>query len=481
MKIRFADAWARISLRAKLTALSVATIGILLVFGSMGTLAVVKTYLQQNTDSILTSTAATLSNEDPTLVQVKIAARQLELPRLPSDYYISFLDSSGTELFYMVSSAANKTMARPDLSLFSLDAVLATKGLPFEVNSSGVPVIGLTDGSGWRMVAVPLSHYPGSLVVALPTDTNNALIDQYRVIGASFGLLLLVVSALSFWLTITSALRPLKEVERTAAAVSAGDISQRLPTRKGKTEVARINSALNSMLDNIEQAFGQRGRALEQLRRFVSDASHELRTPLASVRGYAELYRMGALNDKAALTDAMGRIESEANRMNDLIENLLALARLDETSEISKTSTDIAQMAADVAKDIELQFPEAKFEFATKSFLADVDASSMRQVFINLLANAARFTPADKPVEVRFDRNSTGVTIEVADHGLGIPENLRQKVFERFYRADNSRNRETGGSGLGLAIVQAIIERHAGKISVLETPGGGATFRINLP
>ena len=480
MKKKFVEGWARISLRAKLTALSVATIGVLLIFSSAGTLAVVKTYLQQNTDSILISTAQTLSDEDPAVVQTRIAARALDLPRLPSDYYIAYLDAAGNELFYIVSSA-NTRIDTPDLSLFNLGAVTATQGLPFEVNGLGVPVVGLVDGKGWRMVAVPLTNYNGSLVVALPTESNNALIDQYRAIGAGFGGLLLLVSALSIWLTITSALRPLKEVERTAAAVSAGDISQRLPERQGKTEVARINTALNSMLDNIESAFGQRGRALEQLRRFVSDASHELRTPLASVRGYAELYRMGALNDKAALADAMGRIESEANRMNELIENLLALARLDEKTEIAKIETDIAAMAREVAKDIEPQFPGIAFDVEPKSFIAEVDQSSMRQVFINLLANAARFTPEGSSIEVRFSKTATGSALEVIDHGPGIPEALREKVFERFYRADNSRNRETGGSGLGLAIVQAIIERHKGSIRVLETQGGGATFRVELP
>ena len=241
------------------------------------------------------------------------------------------------------------------------------------------------------------------------------------------------------------------------------------------------------MLDNIEEAFGQRGRALEQLRRFVSDASHELRTPLASVRGYAELYRMGALTKKKDLADAMARIESEATRMTDLVENLLALARIDEQAEISKTEVDLVPLVKEAGKDISVNHAGVKvlaIDFGNQpiaAFPAKVDASSMRQVIINLLANAARFTPKGKPITVAFAQQSDKSVIEVRDHGPGIPENLRDKVFERFYRADNSRNRETGGSGLGLAIVKAIIERHGGTIKVLETPGGGATFRIELP
>ena len=485
MNKKLADGWARISLRSKLTALSVAIIGVLLMVSSTGTMSVLKTYLQQNTDTILSSTAASLRDEDPTQVALKITARQLELPRLPSDYFISFLDANGKELIYIVSSAQTKA-TKPNLTRFTLDAVLRTQGLPFEVDSKGIPVVGLANSNGWRMVAVATTNYPGSLVVALPTDANNALLDQYRAIGASFGFLLLIVSALSIWITITSALRPLKEVERTAAAVAAGDITLRLPERPGKTEVARIHSALNSMLDSIEYAFGQRGKALEQMRRFVSDASHELRTPLASVRGYAELYRMGALSKKHDLSDAMNRIEAEAVRMTELVENLLVLARLDEKAEISKSEIDLVAMANEAGKDIALNngikilITDLGGE-PVKSLTLKADPSSLRQVLINLLANAARFTPKDKPVVAAFGKAGRKTIIEVRDQGPGIPENLRDKVFERFYRADNSRNRETGGSGLGLAIVKAIVERHGGTIVATETPGGGATFRVELP
>ena len=485
MKTKISEGWARISLRSKLTALSVAIIGVLLVVSSAGTLSVVKTYLQQNTDSILTSTAQTLRDENPGQVALRISARQLDLPRLPSDYFISFLDASGTELIYIVSSAQTKA-AKPNLTRFSLEAVARTQGFPFEVDSKGIPVAGLADGKGWRMVAVNTTFYPGSLVVALPTDSNNEILGQYRAIGTAFGFLLLIVSALSIWITITSALRPLKEVERTAKAISAGDISQRLPQRTGKTEVARINTALNSMLDNLELAFGQRGRALEQMRRFVSDASHELRTPLASVRGYAELYRMGALNKKKDLTDAMNRIESEAVRMTELVENLLVLARLDEKVELSTTATDLVAMTIEAGKDVRLS-TGTKVKVSDllgepiREFEAVVDPGSIRQVLINLLTNAARFSPSGKPVVAAFGRENNKSVIEVRDQGPGVPENLRDKIFERFYRADNSRNRETGGSGLGLAIAKAIVERHGGSISARETPGGGATFRVELP
>jgi two-component system OmpR family sensor kinase len=336
---------------------------------------------------------------------------------------------------------------------------------------------------------------PGSLVVALPTNANNALLAQYGYIGGGFGVLLLLLSGLSIWLTISSALKPLNEVERTAEAISAGDISQRLIEQPGKTEMARLNRSLNSMLDGVETAMKDRAKTLDQMRRFVADASHELRTPLVSVRGYAELYRMGALNDQQKVAEAMGRIESEAVRMTGLVESLLTLTRLDESQPIQKVKTNIVSLAVDVAKDASVADGNRKIvvtdingnELAGHvEISANVDANSMRQVLTNLLANAARFSPVGAQIEIAIDSNvqfdnHRRLIIEVRDHGEGIPEQLRTKVFERFYRVDNSRNSETGGSGLGLSIVSSIVARHGGTIVADETPGGGATFRVDIP
>ena len=457
---------------------------------SLGTLALLRTYLQANVDTLLQSTASTLSHEDPTLLEARLATKQLQLPSLPSDFYIAYVDNNGGLLVGLVSSA-NENDNVPNLSNFTSNIVLATKGEPFEVTdqtSSGL-------ARSWRMVAVPLTTIAGSLVVALPTGGNNALLAQYASIGGGFGLLLLLLSALSIWLTISSALKPLKEVERTAQVVSEGDISQRLVEREGNTEMARLNRSLNSMLDGIENAMTDRTKTLEQMRRFVSDASHELRTPLVSLRGYAELYRMGALKTPEQVAEAMGRIESEAVRMAGLVESLLTLTRLDEASKLDLQKTDLVALSRDAAKDakvadgkndilitdingVELA-PDAKIH-------ANVDANSMRQVLTNLLANASRFSPAGKSIEIAINdkawvNSQAYVVLEVRDHGDGIPEQLREKVFERFYRVDNSRNSETGGSGLGLAIVSSIIARHGGTITAVETPGGGATFRVSFP
>ncbi|MEY4437000.1 MAG: hypothetical protein RL100_464 [Actinomycetota bacterium] len=493
MALEFGKVWERISLRTKLTTLSMALIGLLLLVSSAGTITLLRTYLQANVDTLLTSTATALRSEDPTLLEERLATNQLQLPSLPTDFYIAYLDSNGTLLIGLVSSASGNDDV-PNLSKFSQSYVELTQGKPFEANGLGQ----ISDDSGargWRMVAVPLTNMPGSLVVALPTGANNALLSQYALIGGSFGVLLLILSGLSTWLTISSALRPLREVERTAAAVSEGDISQRLVEHEGKTEIARLNRSLNSMLDGVEGAMQDRNKTLEQMRRFVADASHELRTPLVSVRGYAELYRMGALKDSKQIGEAMSRIESEAVRMSGLVESLLTLTRMDENAKLEKTKTDMVSLAINAAKDASVADGGKKIivtdiegnPLADDEVIeAKVDAGGMRQVLTNLLANATRFSPVGSQIEIAIDgkarvNGKRYLVLEVRDRGEGIPEQLREKVFERFYRVDNSRNSETGGSGLGLAIVSRIVARHEGTIVAVETPGGGATMRVSLP
>lgn len=485
MNEKLATAWERISLRTKLTTMSVALIGVLLVVSSVGTISLLRTYLQQNTDTLLSSTAAALSHENPLTLEARLATRQVLLPRLPSDYYIAYLDTDGTLLLGLVSST-NAKQDVPNLSNFTLPVVVSTEGQPFEIKVAGrSSAVSLGD---WRMIAVPLIGLTGSIVVALPDSTNAGLIQQYGLIGTGFGVLLLVVSAIAIWMTISSALRPLREVERTAAAVAEGDTSQRLIEHSPSTELGRLSTSLNTMLSSIDNAMTSRNKTLDQMRRFVADASHELRTPLVTLRGYAELYRIGALNDKKDLADAMSRIENEAIRMSELVENLLALARMDEATPLTKTETNLTELAKVAARDAKVSAKDINFEVTdldgqtlNEDVYGLVDQASFRQVLTNLLANAARFSKENSSIEIAIGKSPSHTVLEVRDHGEGIPAPLRTKVFERFYRADNSRNRETGGSGLGLSIVKTIVERHGGAIMALETNGGGATFRVELP
>ena len=487
MKEKLAALNDRISLKIKLTVMSVGLIGLLLVVSSFGTISLLRTYLQQNTDTLLTSTAAALADEDPLLLEARLATKQVTLPRLPSDYYIAYLDRSGSLLIGLVSSA-NAKNAVPNLNAFTLEAVIATEGRPFDIDVSSKG--GFRDLGNWRMVATPLTSVNGSLVIALPDMTNARLLAQYSAIGTGFGFFLLTLSGLAIWLTISSALRPLREVERTAAMVAAGDTSQRLIEADESTEIGRLNGSLNSMLDSIDSAMSSRNKALDQMKRFVADASHELRTPLVTLRGYAELYRIGALKKKADIDEAMTRIESESIRMTELVENLLALARMDESNPLAKELCNVVELAELSIRDASAIGSKNKTVLVSldskplpEGFVlnAQVDSSGLRQVFTNLLVNASKFSNPEDQIEIALGSSDGRVIIEVRDHGDGVPKALREKIFERFYRADNSRNRETGGSGLGLSIVKTIVTRHGGDIKALETPGGGATFKITLP
>jgi two-component system OmpR family sensor kinase len=478
LKNKFQSAWERVSLRAKLTALSVGLIGLLLTVSSAGTVALLSTYLQRNTDTLLIATASTLASENPGMLDRRVANGDLTLPSLPSDYYIAILNSQGKQFLGLVSSAGSQRIT-PNFSSFTLEVVTATEGVPFEVEVDNLRGPNTT----WRIVALPLNRAEGSVVVALPINTNRQIISEYGSIGGRFGIFLLVLSGLSIWLTITSALKPLREVERTAQSVKAGQFSSRLVNRHDKTEIGRLNRALNSMLDSIESAVRGKDKTLEQMRRFVSDASHELRTPLVTVRGYAELYRMGAIKKPKDVAEAMDRIESEAIRMSGLVESLLTLTRMDELDQLTTQKVKLESIATPVIKDASVANPDVKFELEdqTKNLEVELDADRMKQVLTNLLGNASRFAPKGSTVTVLVTKVDKNIKVSVIDRGEGIPEPLQEKVFDRFYRADNSRNRETGGSGLGLAIARSIVNAHGGKIWAEATLGGGATFSFEVP
>jgi two-component system OmpR family sensor kinase len=491
MPSKLATAWEKVSLRSKLTGLSVAIIGLLLLVSSFGTVSVLRAYLQQNTDNLLSATASILAQQNPTQIQSRLEAKRLTLPRLPSDYLISVLDAQGETIYRIMASEASG-MELPDLEVLDLDTVFRTAGVPFDLDENGtLGEVTIDEHDSWRVVAQPFRDFDGSVVVALPNSTNLELLRQYRAIGGGFGFLLLGLSGLSIWLTIAQALRPLREVERTAKLVASGDLSQRLIERPGKTEIARLNRSLNTMLDSLEDSVSSRNKTLGQMRRFVADASHELRTPLVSVRGYAELYRKGALKKKSEVQEAMLRIESEAIRMSSLVESLLTLARLDENQQLDAKKVDMIELVQSVIKGSSATDKKLSFTVLTLSgaklakdekIFAEINESQIRQVLVNLIENAKRFSSNKSSIEVGVGQKTEDeVIIEVIDHGEGIPKQLRDKIFERFYRADNSRNRETGGTGLGLAIVKEIVLLHKGRIEVRETPQGGATFRVKLP
>jgi two-component system OmpR family sensor kinase len=291
----------------------------------------------------------------------------------------------------------------------------------------------------------------------------------------------LVLLGIFAWAVVRVGLLPLDRMGHTAAAIAGGDLSHRVRTTDPRTEVGRLGIALNRMLDRLEQAFAAREASQDRLRRFLADASHELRTPLASIRGYAELFRMGAAREPADVEKAMRRIEEEAARMGVLVEDLLTLARLDEVREAEHTEVDLAALARDAVDDARATAPDRAIGLTSEPADVTGDADQLRQVLANLLRNALVHTPAGTPVEVSVGRHDGEVRLQVRDHGPGLPTDDADALFERFWRAEGGRERGKDGAGLGLAIVAGIVDAHGGSVSAGNAPGGGAVFTVRLP
>ena len=279
--------------------------------------------------------------------------------------------------------------------------------------------------------------------------------------------------ALGLWV-VQLGLRPLRRIEDTAKAITAGDLSQRVADADPQTEVGRVGSALNTMLDHLEASD-------RRLRRFIADASHELRTPLAAVRAYAELFGRGASARPADLERSMSGITREAERMSLLVDDLLLLARLDEGRPLEQEPVDLAAVVGEAVDAARVVEPGRPIELSSEPATVTGDAARLRQVLDNLLSNARAYTPPGTPVSVALHRVDGKVELSVVDRGPGLTEDHATRVFERFYRADSSRTRASGGTGLGLSIVAAVTEAHGGTAEARPTPGGGATFVITLP
>lgn len=505
-----------------------------LLVAGFGTHVMLSNYLYEQIDQQLTTTATALAESNVTELQSISKA-------LPTQYYAVYFADSGAVVTLNPANVESDDI--PDLATLRKSLSSQDFNTPYTIAGSNY--------TSWRFVNLGVS--PGiGLVVGVPITSATQTLAQYTNIFIGFGLLVLVIGGVGAWFIAGSVFAPLRRAEAAAAAIAAGDYTKRLPDPNPNTEVGRLNQSLNVMTDRVEVSFAQRAQTIDQMRRFVSDASHELRTPLVSVRGYAELYRMGALSTPEDVTQAMDRIEREAIRMGGLVEDLLALARLDEARPLESAAVDMRLVTHDIALDAMARDHDREVELlewlpkppdtaaspapapqktvtaaptpaptpktptgllriihrpdrtprgsnapvaAARQLPAqpepktDVPAlvwgeeDKLRQVLTNIVGNALRFTPEGSPLTlaVGVDTAHDLVIVEVQDHGPGIPEQLRGKIFQRFFRADNSRARDTGGSGLGLAIVAAIVNAHHGEVSAQETPGGGATFRISLP
>jgi two-component system, OmpR family, sensor kinase len=342
-----------------------------------------------------------------------------------------------------------------------------------------------------RVVTNPSTGGPGVLVVAQPTSSATHQVRRFVIAELITGAALLAVLAIGGEWLIGRGLDPLGKMASTAHDITTRcDLTARMPDPRDHTEVALLGSAINTMLDRIQQAFGARLRSEQKVREFAADASHELRTPLTTIRGYAELYRQGALGPDQ-LPNAMRRIEQEAERMSTLVAELLELARLDRTSSLDLTETDLAGIVRDAVADSAAVEPERPVRAeAPPRLVAEVDEPRIRQVLANLLANVRAHTPVSAPVVVRLGAITGGILIEVADGGPGMPEADAARAFDRFHRAAGGTGSlppeaedggQGAGSGLGLSIVQAIAHAHGGQATLEARPGEGTKVRVWLP
>ncbi|MBO0826397.1 MAG: HAMP domain-containing histidine kinase [Streptosporangiales bacterium] len=437
-----------------------------------------RTYLYERVDSQLLQTSHQL---------VALAERRTVMPgavgpRLPTSYVVLISDSQGGQTTRLVGP----NMSPPRLPDMDMRRAMNLAGTPFTTGS--------VDGSTrYRVLVTPLSDGSGTVTVGFDlADVDNTLRRLIAIVVVVGAAVLVLVGGLGYVLVRTS-LRPLVEVESTAAAIAAGDLSRRVKERDRRTEVGRLAGALNSMLTQIEDAFRARqdseAAALAsegRMRQFVADASHELRTPLTSIRGFSELYRQGAASTPADVARVMRRIEDESTRMGLLVDDLLLLARLDRERPMEHAPVDLVPLARDAVGDAAVVAPDrdVSLETTEDKVVVDGDEARLRQVLGNLVGNALKHTPDDTPVVIRVGvrpDDERYAMVEVIDRGPGLSEEQARRVFERFYRVDPSRSRAAGGTGLGLSIVSAIVAGHGGRVSVDTGPGEGATFRVLLP
>jgi two-component system OmpR family sensor kinase len=426
---------------------------------------------------------------------------------LPSAFVVEALGADGTIVYGPTSDLVDVQEPLP-----ALPRVTAPAG------SYNVTVPAVRDDQQWRVAVRPTTLSDGSagtLLVAQSLGDVASTIRRLEMLFAVIGGVAVVLVAGLGYLAVRTSLRPLREVERTAAAIAGGDLTRRVPPIDPRTEIGQLSTALNTMLAEVEIAFAERAaseeaarrsedaakaserqvraseaaarRSEDRMRRFVADASHELRTPLTTIRGFAELYRQGAAAGEEDVRRLLGRIENEAVRMGLLVDDLLLLARLDQQRPLALAPVDLLALADDAVHDARAVDPARPVRLevgpADPPPVVLGDERRLRQVLANLVGNAVRHTPPGTSVTVRVatEPDRPAVVLTVADEGPGMTAEHAARVFERFYRADPSRARDEGGTGLGLAIVAALVAGHGGTVDVDTAPGRGARFRVELP
>ena len=501
--------WQALSLAARLVSITTLLILVGLVAVSTASTYLLQTHLLGQVDEQLRSTAQAVGSQALAEMQGGSASSSM-----PSTYYmhVQYLTGTSSEL---VSAGTAATYGTPVVGDLNLEEVKAGGDSPIlrtvESNLPGrrwrMIILGVTDGAA---SSPETANYLGVVAIGLPLADITETVERTRLVVAFTSICVILLGGLAAMFLVRHSLKPLRQIESVAGRIADGDLSARVPTSEPpSTEVGSLQASLNKMLARNEHAFDVQAVAQERMTRFVSDASHELRTPLAAIRGYGELYRMGGVPAERT-EEVMGRIESEASRMGRLVDDLLQLARMDQGRPMDMVPVDLREVAASALADMSVLAPGRACELIgldgpdTQPLVVNGDRDRLSQVLTNLLGNIVRYTPESSPVEIALgarppqaDDIEGGVqgeeaatlladlrpraVVEVRDHGPGVNATDAKRVFERFYRADTSRNRETGGSGLGLAIVATIVGAHGGTVRMLTTPGGGATVRMTFP
>jgi two-component system OmpR family sensor kinase len=481
----------RTPLRVKLIVAVLALVTVALALISLASVTALRGYLVDRLDDDLAMVAPRFVHEPP---RRPGPGPEEGGERPPSPYLIQRRDADGAVEGPSSADLLQEGQGEPRLPD---DAAW------FQAHAHQPVTVPATEGGGhWRVLVQPRQDGSGgTVVVAASLDGIDNAVEWLRLLDLFVSLAVLLVVAGVGVAIVRASLRPLMEMEHTAEAIAAGDLTRRVPDRDPRTEVGRLAAALNSMLAQIEAAFRARAaseatarRSEERMRRFVADASHELRTPLTTIRGFAELYRQGATRDAGELDRLMRRIEDQAARMGLLVEDLLLLARLDQQRPLDRRPVDLLALAAEAVNDARAVAPDRPIELQLANGLGGTaggplvvlgDEDRLRQVIANLMSNALTHTPAGSPIELRAgsrrDDGRSHAAIEVVDHGPGLTQEQTERVFERFYRADQARTRAHGGTGLGLSIVAALVAAHGGTVEVRSVPGQGASFRVLLP
>ncbi|GAB2582703.1 sensor histidine kinase [Kribbella endophytica] len=471
----------RLSLRSRLLLITLALLLIGLTTGATIVTSLLQNHLRTRLDSELRSVGRLLQLTDGPVSQDRpgadAQALALGLDLFGSPYFV-FLDPDGK----VVSQVSSPRIGR--------DQLPPVEELRRAVPDGAAVVVPAADGaSRWRAIALP--RQSGSLVVAGSFAEADSTVARVRRSSVIAGSLTLAALAVAGWFAVNGGLRPLRRIEQTAAAIAGGDLSRRVPELAAPgTELGRLSASLNTMLGQLEQAFADRSASEARMRTFVSDVSHELRTPLFGIKGFTELYRMGALPEPADVDATMRRIEQEAGRLAGLTEDLLLLAQLDEAPDslLEPGPMDLRTLANDARQDLQALDPSRPVEVTGPGGgppgPAPVwgDEARLRQVVTNLVGNAVAHTPPGTPVRIGVGTADDRAVLEISDQGPGMSADQASRVFDRFYRVDRARSRSGGANaGLGLAIARSLAQAHGGEVELRTAVGEGACFRITLP